>query len=152
MIDIIQTLSIIIATSGVTLLLLRFYLMRAIPRLLDDVGVSIGEAFTTAITTMIKDPMSKRAMSILGKKSGQVRHDAAAENALAEGLLNNIAPEIRIVLDKIDPDIIENYGAETVLNLAAKYAPMLQRFLPGGLESLGNIIGNKEKSEYKSRF
>lgn len=141
----------VILTSLVTLGLLALYMRRTIPKILQDVGADIGEQFKEIFV----DPNVSRAMSIIGKKSGQVRHDAAAENALAEGLLNNVAPEIRMILDKIDPELINKYGPETILGLAAKYGPLIQRFLPGGLGSLGNMLGNtqtKKLSDYGEDF
>lgn len=131
-----------IGTALLSCGLLALYMRRTIPVILQQVGADIGEQFGEIFTK----PAVKQAMSVLGKKSGEVRHDRAAENALAEGVLNNVAPEIRMILDKIDPNIIENYGAETVLGLAAKYAPILQRFLPGGLGGLGNLLTNKNTS------
>jgi len=124
--SLILTVFTIIGSSLLSLVLLAIYMNRTIPKILDDVGVSIGETFTE----IFKDPMAKRAMTILGKKSGEVRLNAAAEKSLANNILNNLTPELRIILDRIAPDFIEEYGPETVLQLATKYAPMLQQFIP----------------------
>lgn len=138
----------IFLTSLLSLGMLAWYMRRTIPKILQDVGVDIGEQFKKIFV----DPNVKRAMTILGNKSGQVRHDANAENALAEGLLNNVAPEIRMILDRIDPNLIENYGAETIMNLVAKYMPTIQRFLGGDMGGLKLLTGNTKQGEYESRF
>ena len=140
--DIIQTVIIIGGSASLSLVMLALYMRRTIPNLLGDVSDSIGEA----LTSIIKDPMSKRAMSILGQKSGDVRHNKAAENALATGILNNMAPEIQLILDRIAPNFIEEYGPDTALALAAKYGPLIQQFLPQ--LGLGGTL-NKPKSNTK---
>jgi len=114
------------------------------------VGADIGKQFSEIFTK----PAVKQAMSIMGKESGRVRHDAAAEKALANGILDNVAPELRIILDRVAPDLIENYGPETLLSLYSKYGPLINQFLPNGLGSLnvGNILPEKPKSDFKSEF
>lgn len=137
-----QSIVIIGATSVVTCTLLALYLRRTIPKILDNVGEDIASTFKE----IFADPMAKRAMSILGTTSGASRRESGAENALAEGILSNITPEIKIILDQIAPNIIEDYGAETVLRLVSKYAPMLSNFLPKSLNM------SKRKGEYGSKY
>jgi len=121
---------------------------RTIPRILNDVGSDIGEQFQEIFTK----PAVSRAMSVLGTKSGEVRHNASAEKALANGILDNVAPELRIILDRIAPDLLENYGPETLLSLYAKYGPLINQMLPNGIGSLGNILPEKKTSNFKSEF
>lgn len=142
--DIIQTLIIIVGCISGTLLGLIVYVNRTLPKILSDMGEDVTEAFGA----IFEKPMTKRAMSILGKESGRVRLDASAENALAENILNNMTPEIRMVLDRVAPDFIETYGADTALALATKYAPLIQQFLGGAL----NPQQKKEITEKFGRF
>jgi len=126
-----------VITSVLTLGGLILYMKRTIPNLL----VNVTEIMGNSIGGILEKPMTKRAMSILGKTSGESRRGAVearefkeAEGQIAKSILANSAPEIQLVLDRIAPNLIEDYGADVVLNLAVKYAPMLQQFLnPKGL-------------------
>lgn len=130
----IVTLISIVLTSLLTLGLLAWYLRRTIPIILSDVGADIGEQFKEVFA----NPNVKRAFSILGTRSGDSRRESGAERALAEGLLSKVTPELRIILDQVAPNLIEDYGAETVLALVAKYGPMLKQYLPKTLSTGSN--------------
>lgn len=120
-----------ISVPVITLLLLRWFLRKEIPIILQEVGEGFGEQLKKTFAT----PNIKRAFSILGQQSGDTRRESGAERVIAEGILSNVTPEIKIILDQIAPNIIEDYGAETVLRLVAKYGPMLSKFLPKSLNT-----------------
>ena len=141
-----ETIIIILSTSIFTALLMRTYLKRVMPKLLEGVT----QIFAGSIQETFKDPNVKRAMSILGNESGKSRATAAnmrihkeAETELAQNILANATPEIQIVLDRFAPDFLEKYPADVLLSLAQKYAPMIQQFL----NPKGQPLFGKQKSK-----
>lgn len=144
-----ETIVIIVGSGFFTAVLLTLYMRRTLNNILTQVGQDVGEQFTLAVGSIgdsikeqLTDPNVKRAMSILGKQSGEVRLNKAAENAMATAVLDNVAPEYRIILDRIAPNFLEQYGPEQLLPLIQKYGPLLQRFLPKGL---GQATQSSEK-------
>lgn len=72
------------------------------PQILFDVGESIGEHFSE----IFEKPTVKQAMSVMGKKSGEVRADAALRNKAADKLLEGY-PSIGFILDQLDLTPVE---------------------------------------------
>lgn len=88
-----------ILTAVLTVSILILYLRRTVPdiqAILDDVGDSISEQ----LSEMFGNPAIKNWMSSMGKKSGEVRSDAALRNKVAEGIVS-LSPAIKWGLDKI---------------------------------------------------
>jgi hypothetical protein len=135
--SIVETIVIIIGTGFFTATLLTLYMRRTLNNILTEVGQDVGEQFTAATQSIgqqlkesFTDPNVKRAMSILGKQSGEVRLNAAAERDVANALLDQY-PEAKILINQFAPDILEKYGPATLLPLVEKYGKYLPAFLKG---------------------
>ncbi|MBA7528935.1 hypothetical protein ES705_21139 [subsurface metagenome] len=76
--------------------------MPDIEQILVDVGENIGEQ----LTGIFKDPMVKQSMSVMGKKSGEMRASTALKNKVAERALGqNVL--LKKALDYLDITAIE---------------------------------------------
>ena len=76
--------------------------MPDIQHVLDDVGASIGEQ----MTEIFEKPSVSKAMSVLGKQSGEVRADKALRNKVANKILDQY-PSIGFILEQLDLSPIE---------------------------------------------
>jgi len=90
----------IILTALLTLVLLAVYVKRTLPGILEDVALGAGESITESLKSTFESPNMQRAMSILGKQSGDVRADKALKNKAANAFMDT-QPVIKMVLDKI---------------------------------------------------
>lgn len=109
-------------------ILLKF--KQAIPdiqQILDDVGHSISEQ----MTQIFEKPQVSRAMSVLGKQSGEVRATKALRNKAADGLLAQY-PSIKMVLDQLDISPIE--GLQLMNDPIV--GPMIKGALAKGIKGL----------------
>lgn len=85
----------LIPTMAIILLIL--YIRRSIPNLMQNVLNDVG----SQITDIIAEPNVKRAMSILGSKSGEVRADNALRTKAADAIVGQ-SPVIERILSEID--------------------------------------------------
>ena len=104
------------------------YLRRYIPSLMQQAINDIGEQLTEGITANIKDPQVKRAMSIIGKKSGDVR----ADKALREKISNKIIEESPLIGKVLEYFDVTPYEGLKLLN-DPFLAPWIQKFLASGV-------------------
>lgn len=81
---------------------LLIYLKKSIPKLIQNVLDDVGGQ----ITATLKDPQVKHAMSIMGKKSGEVRADSALRERVADSVISQ-SPVIERVLEELDITPIE---------------------------------------------
>lgn len=128
-----------ILTAVLTVGILIFYLRRTIPdiqEILNDVGAGISETFEETF----KNPAVKNFMSGMGKKSGEVRADAALRNKVAEKALgSNVL--LKKALDWLDITPIEGMQ---LLN-DPTFGPVIRNavagFAKGGQGLLGGLGG-----------
>ena len=114
----------VVATAFLTLLLLGLYVKRTLPGILEDVAVGAGESITESLKATFETPNVKKAMSILGKQSGDVRADKALRNKAADAVMD-MQPVIKMVLDKIGLSPLEGLQ---LLN-DPTFGPMIQGFI-----------------------
>lgn len=132
----IQTLLSIILTSVLSLLLLALYIKRTLPNILEDVAISAGESITGHLKETFESPNLKRAMSILGKKSGEVRASDALRTKAAEGILESY-PSIGFILDQLNLTPIE--GLQLMND--PLIGPMIKGALEKGIKKFGQNFG-----------
>lgn len=108
----------LIITLAFTVLVLRFFkrMPDLIQNVLNDVGAQLNEIFA--------NPTIKKAYSIMGKQSGQVRADAALQNKVANKFVEN-SPVIKKALEVLDITPIEGLQ---LLN-DPFLGPMIQSFM-----------------------
>ena len=111
-----------------TVLGLSLYLRRTLPVILTDVGMSVGEQ----LSEVFEKPTVKQAMSLMGKKSGEVRADSALRNKAADKLLEGY-PSIGFILDQLDLSPVE--GLQLMKD--PLIGPFIQGALQKGLKGLG---------------
>lgn len=92
-----------------------------IQNVLDDTAEQLNEIFA--------NPTIKKAYSILGNKSGEVRHDEAVREKVADKIVQEI-PSIQMFLDK--------FGIEPVDGLKLMNDPLLQPLIQGFMQKLRN--------------
>lgn len=129
-------------------LLLKF--KRDIPdvqQILDDVGESIGEQ----LTGVFEKPQVSRAMSVLGKKSGEVRADNALRNKAA-GVVMEQMPGLGMVLQQFGLTPLEGVK---LLNDPI-FGPLIrqglgaaQKALGGGLSGFGGSNSASSSDVFK---
>lgn len=125
--------------------LLRF--KRSIPdiqQVLDDVGASIGDQ----LAGLFEKPMVKRAMSTLGKKSGEVRANSALRDKAADKLLEGV-PSVGFILDQLDLSPTE--GLQLLQDPLV--GPFIKNAIAGGLKGFkggGFGGGGSNKASGKS--
>lgn len=117
-----------ILTAGLTALLLSFYFKRTIPTILNDVGEDIGEQFSN----IFEKPTVKQAMSVMGKRSGEVRASDALRNKAANKILESY-PSIGFILDQLNLSPIE--GVQLIND--PLIGPMIKGVISKGLQNLG---------------
>lgn len=121
-----------IALLALIMILLKF--KRSIPDILQDAFNQIGEQ----LTKIFKDPMVSRSMSVLGKKSGDVRASKALRNRVAEKAIGQ-SPLIARALDYFDLSPIE--GLQLMNDPVV--GPIIQRTIGSLQQGLGNMnFGN----------
>ena len=87
---------------------------------ITDVAGQISESFQEVFET----PSVSRAMSVLGKKSGQVRADKAVLNKFSDNL-PEIMPSLGILAEKLDMEPLEMVQ----LTNDPLVGPIIQRFI-----------------------
>ena len=117
----------LILTPLLTYALLKLYFSRTIPEILNDVGASIGEQFGE----IFEKPAVKQAMSVMGKKSGEVRASNALRNKAADKILEGV-PSIGFILDQLDLTPVE--GLQLMND--PLIGPFIKRAIEGGLKGL----------------
>lgn len=100
------TLLNMVGTAMLTSIILLWGLRRTLPTVISDVGLSVAEQINEKLKETFESPNVQRAMSILGKKSGEVRADNALRNKAADKLLEGY-PSIGFVLDQLDLTPVE---------------------------------------------
>lgn len=141
-----ETILSIILTSLLTLLLLGLLIRRTIRKflegdlqnILNDVGDSIG----TQLNEVIAQPGVSKAMSVLGKKSGEVRATNALRNRVADNLMQKY-PAMNMVLQQLDITPIEGLQ---LLNDPMIGGP-LRGILASASKGLGGILGGDGSSQ-----
>lgn len=125
----------IIGVTVANLILFR-YLMSAFVK---QLGGDINNIFA--------QPAVKKAMGIIGKRSGEVRHDEALREKVANRLVGQ-SPAIQYVLDFLGIDAIDGLKLLNDPLIAPLIAPYLEKGLSGlkGEETGENIkkIFNKD--------
>mgnify|MGYP001325558709 CR=1 FL=1 len=142
-----KTIISVVATTLLTLGLLVFYLRRTLPdiqTILNDVGASVSGQLKEAFL----DPNVKKAFSILGKQSGEVRANDALREKAADKLLEGY-PAIGMILDQLDLTPIE--GLQLMNDPLV--GPMIRGALQKGLEGLQGGGGSApHNSQFRSEF
>lgn len=108
-------------------IIFRLYMPNMIQTVLDDVGESFSENFKEIMV----DPTVKRGFGLAGKLSGEARGVKAVTNKIAEGIIDQ-NPLIKIVAEKLGfplDEMMDQYGAETVMQAISKFQPILQGLL-----------------------
>ena len=119
-------------------LLMKF--KRSIPDIqtvLNDVGASIGEQ----LSGVFEKPAVSKAMSVLGKKSGQVRADSALRKKAANALVGQI-PAAGLVLDQLGMTAEEGLQLLNDPMIGPLIQNMLQKGTGGVQKMLGSFGGN----------
>jgi hypothetical protein len=144
---VLKTIISVVATTLLTLGLLVFYLRRTLPdiqTILNDVGASVSGQLKEAFL----DPNVKKAFSILGKQSGEVRANDALREKAADKLLEGY-PAIGMILDQLDLTPIE--GLQLMNDPLV--GPMIRGALQKGLEGLQGGGGSApHNSQFRSEF
>lgn len=99
--------------------------MPDIQQVLDDVGASIS----SQLSEIFSKPAVSKAMSVLGKKSGEVRANKALRNKAANALLGQY-PSVGLILDQLDMTPVE--GLQLMKD--PLIGPIIQGALSGGLK------------------
>lgn len=94
------TLASMVVIPVLTLILLSLFIKRTLPNILEDVAVGAGESITENLKETFENPNVKRAMTILGKQSGDARADTALRNKAANAVVGQ-SPVISMALEKI---------------------------------------------------
>jgi len=112
-------------------LYLHFRIPKLIQSVLNDVAGQINEIFA--------NPTIKKAYSVLGSKSGEVRADEATRNKFAEALIGEM-PALGMILERFDLTPIE---ALKLYN-DPLIGPILQRFIGGFMQNVGKRLNMPE--------
>lgn len=104
-----------------------------IQQVLDDVGASIGEQFAG----IFEKPAVTKAMSVLGKKSGEVRADKALRSKAANAILDQF-PSARFILEQLD--MTPEEGLQLLRD--PMVGPYIQNMLSKGAQGLGGFLGS----------
>ena len=120
------------------MLLFALYLRRTIPVILEDVGQDIGEQFGA----IFEKPTVKQAMSVMGKKSGEVRASAALRNKAAEKIIEGY-PSIGFLLEQMDMTPVEGLQ----LWNDPLIGPMIRGALSKGVQNLGKNFDRNNPGE-----
>ena len=120
----------IILTSVLTCVVLALYIKRNLPKILTDVAVGVSDDIRQGLEETFATPNVKKAFSILGKQSGEVRADAALVDRVAANVVK-ASPLLDMALKKF------GISATEALTLAndPTIGPIIQGFLKGGTES-----------------
>lgn len=144
MLQLLLTFLSLILTPLLTYALLKLYFNRTIPEILNDVGASIGEQFGELFGEIFEKPTVKQAMSLMGKKSGEVRANAALRNKAADKLLEGY-PSIGFVLDQLDLTPVE--GLQLLKD------PLIGPFIQGALQKgLKGLQNPSQRTEYGGKM
>ena len=141
MLQLILTVLSLFLTPLFTYGLLKIYFSRTIPEILNDVGASIGEQFGE----IFEKPTVKQAMSLMGKKSGEVRASNALRNKAADKLLEGV-PSINFILDQLDLTPVEG--------LQLMNDPLIGPIIKGALQKgFKGLVGQSNPSnEYGGKM
>lgn len=139
--NVLETILSVIFTAFLTLVLLALYIRRTLPVILEDVAVSAGEQITEGLKTTFADPNVKKAFSVLGKQSGEVRADDALRNKVADKIMEEV-PSINYILEQLDLTPIEGLK----LMQDPIIGPYIQGFIQKGLKGLKIIPGEPSSS------
>lgn len=132
-----ETILSVILTVLLTVLLLALLLKRTMRQfidgelqgILDDVGSSIG----TQLNEVIASPNVKKAMSVLGSKSGEVRADKALKTRVADQLMGQY-PALKMVLDQFQITPLEG--------LSLMNDPMIGPMIKGAISKFTGSLAN----------
>ena len=94
------TLLNVILTAFLTCIILALYIKRTLPGILEEVAIGAGESISEQLNETLSSPNMKRAMSILGQKSGESRASDALRNKAANAIVEQ-SPVVKFALDKI---------------------------------------------------
>ena len=135
------TLISIVVIPLITFALLSLYVRRALPRILEDVGLSVSDQINEKIQGTFAEPNVKRAFSILAKQSGAVRANDALRSKAADKLLEGV-PSIGFILDQLDMTPTEGLQ---LLN-DPLIGPVIQNFIKSGGKNLWANFTSKHSS------
>lgn len=131
------TLASMVVIPVLTLVFLSLYLKRTLPNILEDVAVGAGESISESLNETLANPNVKRAMSILGKNSGDARADTALRNKAATAIVGQ-SPVVSMALEKIGISPLEGVK---LLN-DPLFGPWIKQII-------GSFVqGSEEKKEY----
>lgn len=105
-----------------------------IEQVLVDVGQSISEELPKAIGSVLGEPQVKRAMSVLGKESGEVRADKALVKRVASQAMDQV-PGIGLILKQFDLTPVEGLK----LMNDPLIGPLIQRGIAAAQKGLGGL-------------
>jgi len=119
-----------IAQSLAFLALLIIMWIVLIPRKVDEYTAELGTSFGTEIERIFVNPTVKKGFSLAQGLSVESRVDKNAEREVAGSILDNMAPEIPIILEKLGlEDVMEKYGPEQMIRIYMKYKPFIDSFM-----------------------
>jgi len=126
----------VVTTAFLTLLLLALYVKRTLPGILEDVALGAGESITESLKTTFETPNVKKAMSILGKQSGDARADKALQKKAADAFMDQ-SPVLKKILNELGFSSLE---AVQLFN-DPTFGPMIKGFI-------GNITKNANSPNF----
>ena len=130
-----------------SVVLLTIIWKRKLPNLIQQVLDDVSGSFGEQVKLVFADPNVKKAFTILGNQSGEVRGLKAVENQISSAVLEKTIGDYKPLADTLGIDIdgmIEKYGATGVLNLINKVRPMLGG-IAGGMGKINNSKGSNKK-------
>lgn len=107
----------------------RRYLPNLIQNVIDDVSEEFKSTFA--------EPNVKKAFSILGKQSGDARSVRAVQDNIATNVIDQQLGGLKMIAGQLGFDVdemIEQYGATSVLQGIQQFLPMVKGFLPKSLK------------------
>lgn len=136
-----------LGTALLTSVILVLSFKKLLPNILEDVAVSAGEQITTLIKNELTGPQISKAMSVLGKKSGEVRANNALRSKAANKLLEGI-PSINFILDQLNITPVE--GLQLMND--PLIGPFIRGALQKGIAGLGAAAPNTHTRNDKNIF
>jgi len=125
-------------------------LKSAIWETINDFSVQFSEKLSEVLGEAI-NPIVKKGFSLAGSLGGSAKAKKELSNELAKSFINKNYGSIKMlaenVLDMDVDDIIDRYGASTVMNTIQDFLPMLQGKGGGGggLSGLLSGLGSRQK-------
>jgi hypothetical protein len=111
---------------------------------IDDFGSQFAEKLNEQLGSLIS-PVVKKGFSLAGSLGGEAKATKELQGRLAKNFIDTNYGEIKMVAERvlnIDVDeLIEDYGAPTVIKAIQGFLPIFQG--GGGKGLLGGLLGGK---------